>query len=387
MTPIPLSVLDLAPITRGSTAGDALRNSLDLARHAERLGYKRHWVAEHHNMQAIASAATAVVAGYLAAGTSTIRIGAGGIMLPNHSPLVIAEQFGTLESLYPGRIDLGLGRAPGTDQLTARALRRDPLSADRFPRDVQDLQCLFGPAREDEPIRAIPGTGLEVPLWILGSSTFGARLAALLGLPYAFASHFAPTDLIDRARALPERVPAVGPARRALRDGRAERLRRRHRRGGRGASSRRRSRRGRTASAALPGPYPPPIDDIEAYWSPAEKAQASAMLACSVVGSPETVRAGVEQFRELTGVDELMVVTAIYDHAARAALVRDPGRAPSEAPPPERRLRSSVGYTACRSDPGVVSGSPSRAASSGRRGSSASRRRAGRSRPRAAGRA
>ena len=165
MTPIPLSVLDLAPITRGSTAGDALRNSLDLAQHAERLGYKRHWVAEHHNMQAIASAATAVVAGYLAAGTSTIRIGAGGIMLPNHSPLVIAEQFGTLESLYPGRIDLGLGRAPGTDQLTARALRRDPLSADRFPHDVQDLQLLFGPAR----------AGRSDP----GRSRHGARGAAL----------------------------------------------------------------------------------------------------------------------------------------------------------------------------------------------------------------
>ena len=185
-------------------------------------------------MQAIASAATAVVAGYLAAGTSTIRIGAGGIMLPNHSPLVIAEQFGTLESLYPGRIDLGLGRAPGTDQLTARALRRDPLSADRFPRDVQDLQVLFGPAAEDdEPIRAIPGTGLEVPLWILGSSTYGARLAALLGLPYAFASHFAPTDLLTALALYRQRVPAVRPARRAVRDGRAERLRRRHRRGGR----------------------------------------------------------------------------------------------------------------------------------------------------------
>ncbi len=194
--PIPLSVLDLAPISLGSTAGDALRNSLDLARHAERLGYRRHWVAEHHNMPGIASAATAVVVGHLAAGTSTIRVGAGGIMLPNHSPLVIAEQFGTLESLYPGRIDLGLGRAPGTDQLTARALRRDPMSGNEFPQDVRDLQFLFGPVQPGQAIRAVPGAGLEVPLWILGSSTFGARLAAALGLPYAFASHFAPTDLL-----------------------------------------------------------------------------------------------------------------------------------------------------------------------------------------------
>ena len=196
MPPIPLSVLDPAPITLGSTPGDALRNSLDLVRHAERLGYRRHWVAEHHNMPGIASAATAVVAGYLAAGTSTIRIGAGGIMLPNHSPLVIAEQFGTLEALYPGRIDLGLGRAPGTDQLTARALRRGLQNESQFPHDVQDLQALFAPAQPGQSIQAVPGAGLEVPLWILGSSTYGARLAALLGLPYAFASHFAPTDLL-----------------------------------------------------------------------------------------------------------------------------------------------------------------------------------------------
>jgi len=267
-------------------------------------------------MQAIASAATAVVAGYLAAGTSTIRIGAGGIMLPNHSPLVIAEQFGTLESLYPRRIDLGLGRAPGTDQLTARALRRDPLSADRFPHDVQDLQVLFGPAREDDPIRAIPGTGLEVPLWILGSSTYGARLAALLGLPYAFASHFAPTDLMAalelyRRDFRPSAQLAEPYAMAGLNvyaadtDEEARRL----------FTTPQQSWANRYRG--LSGPYPPPIDDIEAYWSPAEKAQASAMLACSVVGSLETVREGVEQFRERTGVDELMVVSAIYDHAAR----------------------------------------------------------------------
>ena len=230
--PVALSVLDLSPITEGSTAADALRNSLDLARHAERLGYRRHWVAEHHNLPGIASAATAVVVGHIAAGTSTIRVGAGGIMLPNHAPLVIAEQFGTLESLYPGRIDLGLGRAPGTDRVTARALHRDPFGGRDFPREVLELQRLFGPVQPGQAIRAIPGAGLEVPLWILGSSTYGAELAAALGLPYAFASHFAPTDLLTGPRALPQRVPAVDPARGALRDGRAQRLRRRHGRGG-----------------------------------------------------------------------------------------------------------------------------------------------------------
>ncbi len=315
-TPTPLSVLDLAPISLGSTAGDALRNSLDLARHVERLGYKRHWVAEHHNMPGIASAATAVVVGHLAAGTSTIRVGAGGIMLPNHSPLVIAEQFGTLESLYPGRIDLGLGRAPGTDQLTARALRRDPMSGNEFPRDVQDLQLLFGPVQPGQAIRAVPGAGLEVPLWILGSSTFGAQLAAFLGLPYAFASHFAPTDLIAaldlyRREFRPSRQLAEPYAMAGLNvfaadtDEEARRL----------FTTPQQSWANRFRG--LSGPYPPPIDDIEAYWSPAEKAQASAMLTHSIVGSPETVHAGLEQFVELTGVDEVMVVSAIYDHDAR----------------------------------------------------------------------
>jgi luciferase family oxidoreductase group 1 len=192
----PLSVLDLVPIRLGSTAGQALRDSLELARTAERLGYTRYWVAEHHNMTGIASAATSVVIGHLAAGTSTIRVGAGGVMLPNHAPLLIAEQFGTLESLFPGRIDLGLGRAPGTDQLTMRALRRDPHAADSFVDDVQELQALFEPVREGQAIRAVPGAGLRVPLWILGSSLFGSQLAAALGLPYAFASHFAPAALL-----------------------------------------------------------------------------------------------------------------------------------------------------------------------------------------------
>src|SRR5215467_4280573 len=193
----PLSVLDLAIVVEGSTPADALHNTLDLAQHAERRGYRRFWLAEHHNMTGIASAATAVVIGYVAGGTRSIRVGAGGIMLPNHSPIVIAEQFGTLESLYPGRIDLGLGRAPGTDQRTMLALRRGPSSADTFPQDVQELQALLGPLQPGQLVQAVPGTGLKVPIWILGSSLFGAQLAGVLGLPYAFASHFAPTNLVD----------------------------------------------------------------------------------------------------------------------------------------------------------------------------------------------
>src|SRR6478672_11821701 len=193
----PLSILDLAPIVEGATASDALRNSLDLAQHAEIWGYNRFWLAEHHNAVGIASAATAVVIAHVAGGTKTIRVGAGGIMLPNHAPIVIAEQFGTLESLFPGRIDLGLGRAPGTDQRTLRALRRDPESADSFPQDVLELQALLGPLQPGQVVEAVPGTGLNVPIWILGSSLFGAQLAAMLGLPYAFASHFAPDALMQ----------------------------------------------------------------------------------------------------------------------------------------------------------------------------------------------
>src|SRR4051794_30782391 len=194
---IPLSILDLVPVTAGSTPRQALHNSLDLARRAEALGYRRYWVAEHHNMTGIASAATSVVIGYLAGGTSTIRVGSGGIMLPNHAPLVIAEQFGTLESLYPGRVDLGVGRAPGTDHRAVRALRREPGRADTFPEDVLELQAFLAPAKSGQAVRAVPGAGTEVPIWILGSSTYGAELAAALGLPYAFASHFAPDALLS----------------------------------------------------------------------------------------------------------------------------------------------------------------------------------------------
>jgi luciferase family oxidoreductase group 1 len=312
----PLSVLDLAFVIEGGTAAIALRNSLDLAQHAEQWGYRRFWLAEHHNMVGIASAATAVVIGYVAAGTETIRVGAGGIMLPNHSPLVIAEQFGTLESLYPGRIDLGLGRAPGTDQRTLIALRRDAMSAETFPDDVLELQKYFEAARPGQPVQAVPGAGLNVPLWILGSSLFGAELAAALGLPYAFASHFAPAALFP---ALHRYHNAFRPSKQLDRpyaaagvnvvaaetDAEARRL---------FTSAQQafvnvvRGRRGR---------LPPPIDDIDAYWTPDEKAQVSAMLERSFVGSRETVRAGLEEFSKQTAVDELIVAAAIYDHIAR----------------------------------------------------------------------
>jgi len=312
----PLSVLDLVPVQQGSTPGDALRASLQLAQHAENLGYTRYWVAEHHNMTGIASAATAVVIGFLAQGTSQIRVGSGGIMLPNHSPLVIAEQFGTLASLYPGRIDCGLGRAPGTDQVTVRALRRDPRTAENFPEDVQELQSLFQPVRPGQAVQAVPGAGLEVPLWILGSSTYGAQLAAALGLPYAFASHFAP-EALTQAMALyrdlfkpseqlqkPHAMAGVNVVV-ADTDAEAKRLFTSHQ------QSFANLRRGR------PGPQQPPIADIDTYWSPAEKQMAESMLACSIVGSPETVRHGLERFVEYSGADELMVVSAIFDAAAR----------------------------------------------------------------------
>ncbi|HEV7282337.1 MAG TPA: LLM class flavin-dependent oxidoreductase [Pirellulaceae bacterium] len=318
MSPPPpvLSVLDLVPVGEGRTPREALQSSLELARHVERLGYRRFWVAEHHNMPGIASAATAVVIGYLAGGTSTIRIGAGGIMLPNHAPLIIAEQFGTLASLYPDRIDLGLGRAPGTDQATLRALRRDPANAENFPQDVLELQALLGEPEPGQAIRAVPGAGTYVPLWILGSSLFGAQLAAAFGLPYAFASHFAPDTLFDALRIYRERFQP------------SEQLDRPHAMAGvnvvaaeTDAEARRlftsvqqaftNLRRGR------PGLQPPPIDDIETYWTPLEKAGASQMLRQSIVGSPETVRAGLEGFLNATQADELMAVTAIYDPAAR----------------------------------------------------------------------
>jgi luciferase family oxidoreductase group 1 len=312
----PLSLLDLVPVTLGSTPADALHRSLELARAADSLGYTRYWVAEHHNMTGIASAATSVVIGYLAQGTSRIRIGAGGVMLPNHSPLVIAEQFGTLESLYPGRIDLGLGRAPGTDTLTTLALRRDPRAADRFSQDVQELQALFEPVHEGQKVRAVPGAGLRVPLWILGSSLYGAQLGAALGLPYAFASHFAPQALqpalqVYRSTFRPSAQCAKPHAMVGLNviaaetDDEARRLFTSQQQA---FTNMVRNRRGL---------FPPPIDDIESYWTPEEKHHAQGMLACSIVGSLETVRSGLQRFVEETQADELMVVSAIFDPAAR----------------------------------------------------------------------
>jgi luciferase family oxidoreductase group 1 len=311
-----LSILDLAFVPEGGTPADALHRSLDLAQHAERWGYTRFWLAEHHNMAGVASAATSVAIGYIAGGTRTIRVGAGGIMLPNHSPLVIAEQFGTLESLYPKRIDLGLGRAPGTDQRTLRALRRDPMSAESFPQDVVELQALLAPRKPGQVVEAVPGTGLEVPLWILGSSLYGAQLAAVLGLPYAFASHFAPADLIAalatyRAGFRPSAQLTASYAMAgvnaivAATDAEARRL---FTSVQQGVTNLLRGARGRLQ---------PPIDDIESYWTPAEKAQASRMLACSFVGSPATVRAGLTQFVAETGADELIVAAGIFDQAAR----------------------------------------------------------------------
>jgi luciferase family oxidoreductase group 1 len=314
---IPLSVLDLSPITAGHTAADALRNTLDLARHAERWGYRRYWLAEHHNMPGIASAATSIVIGHVAGGTSTIRVGAGGIMLPNHAPLVIAEQFGTLESLYPGRIDLGLGRAPGTDHLTTRALRRTaPAAADTFPQDVVELQAYFRDPQPGQLVHAIPGAGLRLPIWLLGSSLFSAQLAARLGLPFAFASHFAPDHLMDalhvyRTTFAPSEtrdrpyVMAGAQLFAADTDEEARRL----------FTSPQQQWVNRFRGLA--GPVPPPVESMEGRWSPAEEAQISHMLTYAFVGSPETVRRGLERFISLTNADEVILTGQIYDHAAR----------------------------------------------------------------------
>ncbi len=313
---IPFSILDLSPITEGSDAAQSFRNTLDLAQHGERWGYRRFWLAEHHGMPGIASAATAVLIGHVAAGTSTIRVGAGGIMLPNHSPLVIAEQFGTLESLFPGRIDLGLGRAPGSDQATARALRRNLASdADEFPQDVVELMEYFsGKARG--PVRAIPGMGLQVPVWILGSSLFGAQLAAALGLPYAFASHFAPMQMMqaidlyrttfrpsaqlakpyvmlgfnvfaaDTDEEAQFRATSMQQAFVNLRSGRPSRL-------------------------------PPPVENYPDKIGPPERAILDQVLSCVAIGTPDTVAIALQDFMTRTGADELMITSQIFDHAAR----------------------------------------------------------------------
>lgn len=314
---IPLSILDLAPIVEGASAADALHNSRDLAQHAEALGFKRFWLAEHHNMPGIASAATAVVIGHVAAGTQRIRVGAGGIMLPNHAPIIIAEQFGTLESLFPGRIDLGLGRAPGTDMLTARALRRDLEStSDRFPQDVVELLAYFEPAGPNQKLRAIPGDGLRVPVWLLGSSLFSAQLAAMLGLPFAFASHFAPDAMMQAIAIYRERFQP------------SDRLQKPHVMVGANVIVADTDEEARYLFTSLQQafthirrggrvPLPPPIADIDAWWSDMEKRGTSQALACAFVGAPATVKRGLDAFIAETGADELIAVGAIFDHSAR----------------------------------------------------------------------
>jgi len=314
---IPFSVLDLCPITEGATAADAFRNSLDLAQHAEAWGYQRFWLAEHHNVIGIASAATSVVIAHVAGGTKTIRVGSGGVMLPNHSPLVIAEQFGTLASLFPNRIDLGLGRAPGTDMITARALRRNVLeTVDQFPKDVLELQNYLGPVQPGQLIRAVPGSGLQVPIWLLGSSMFSAQLAAQLGLPFAFASHFAPADL----------VPAMSLYRRAFQP--SPQLDRPYAMAcinviaaETDAEARRLFTSLQQAFLALrrgmPGQLKAPVDDINECCSPAERFVIDQALACAIVGSPGSVRLGLENFLAEAQPDELMITANIYEHATR----------------------------------------------------------------------
>jgi luciferase family oxidoreductase group 1 len=313
---VPFSVLDLVPITEGSDAAQAFANTLDLACHAERLGFDRYWLAEHHNMPGIGSAATAVLIGHVACGTKSIRVGSGGIMLPNHAPLQVAEQFGTLASLYPGRIDLGLGRAPGTDHATAHALRRYFEAADMFAQDVVELLHYFEPVQPGQAVRAVPGAGMDVPVWLLGSSLFSARLAAQLGLPFAFASHFAP-DAMDHALTMYRRE--FKPSKRlqqpyamlALNVVAAE-------------SNAQAKRLFTTLQQAFvnlrrgrPGLIPPPIDDIESYWTPLEKSGVEQALACSVVGDLPTVREGIAAFIERHKPDEVMITANVFEHTAR----------------------------------------------------------------------
>jgi luciferase family oxidoreductase group 1 len=313
---IPFSILDLAPITEGGDAAQSFRNTLDLARHGERWGYQRFWLAEHHGMPGIASAATAVLIGHVAGGTSTIRVGAGGIMLPNHSPLVIAEQFGTLESLFPGRIDLGLGRAPGSDQLTARALRRNLASdADQFPRDVVELMDYFS-ATQRHAVRAVPGAGLNVPIWILGSSLFGAQLAAALGLPYAFASHFAPAQMMQ----------AIALYRSSFRP--SAHLEKPYVMLGFNVFAADTEEEAQFLATSMqqafvnlrsghPKRLQPPMEGYLNRIGPQERALLDQVLSCAAIGSRDTVKRILKAFIEQTGADELMITSQIFDHPAR----------------------------------------------------------------------
>ncbi len=314
---IPFSVLDLSPIVEGSDAAQSLHNTLDLAQHAERWGFERYWLAEHHGMAGIASAATAVVMAHVAGGTSRIRVGAGGIMLPNHSPLVIAEQFGTLESLFPGRIDLGLGRAPGSDQATARALRRDlNANPDEFPQDVVELMHYFQPVQEGQRVRAVPGAGLNVPVWILGSSLFGAQLAAQLGLPFAFASHFAPAQMMQAIEVYRSRFRP------------SAQLQRSHVMLGFNVFAADTDDEARLLSSSMqqafvnlrsgrPSRLQPPVPGYEERLSPSERAILEQTLTCSAIGAPDTVKRQLQAFVDRTGADELMITSQIFDHAAR----------------------------------------------------------------------
>ncbi len=330
-----LSILDLAPIVEGGNAADALRNTLDLARHAEAWGYQRFWLAEHHNMAGLACSATAVLIGHVAGGTRSIRVGSGGIMLPNHAPLVVAEQFGTLATLYPDRIDLGLGRAPGTDMLTARALRRtlEGAGEDRFPQDVLELQAYLGEPRPDQAVRAIPGSGTHVPIWLLGSSLYSAQLAAHLGLPFAFASHFAPDQLLQALQLYrggyrpsarwprPHAMVAVNVVA-APSDAEAARL---------FTSLQLRflgMRRGQR------GPLPRPVGSMDGLWTEAERGGVASMLEMSAVGGPETVAQQLAHIVEVTRADELIVACAVHEHAARLRSYEILAGLPQQALPP-----------------------------------------------------
>ncbi|MCY1069291.1 LLM class flavin-dependent oxidoreductase [Nannocystis sp. RBIL2] len=326
---VPFSVLDLAPIAQGTDAGTALRSTLELARHAEKLGFHRFWLAEHHNMPGIASAATAVVIAHVAGGTSKIRVGAGGIMLPNHAPLIIAEQFGTLDALFPGRIDLGLGRAPGTDMRTTRALRRNLAGdVDNFPDDVGELLGYFRPVAPGQAVQAVPGAGADIEVWLLGSSLYGAQLAGMLGLPYAFASHFAPAALMR----------AIEVYRHHFRP--SERLERPHLMVAANVIAADTDAEARRLLSSLqqmfvslrtgrPGLLPPPIEGYDARLAPHERAILDDVLSCSFIGAPDTVHAGLQGFLARTGADELIITAQIFDPAARlrsyeiAADVRD----------------------------------------------------------------
>lgn len=314
---IPFSVLDLAPIPQGATPRDAFHHSLDLARHAEKWGYHRYWLAEHHNMTGIASAATSVLIGYLAAGTERIRLGSGGVMLPNHSPLVIAEQFGTLESLYPGRIDLGLGRAPGTDQRTMMALRRHQnAEIDDFPRDVQELQRYFAEVQPDQTVRAVPGQGLQVPLWLLGSSLYSAQLAAALGLPFAFAAHFAPDMLLQALALYREKFKPSATLSKPYAMVCVNVI---------AAESERDARFLFTSvqqqflnlRRGQPGPLPAPVQDMDSLWSPAEQFGVDQALRLAIVGDNGKVQHGLRSLLRETKVDEIMINGQIFDHQAR----------------------------------------------------------------------